>query len=150
MTARKLSLLLAVSLFFSGSALTAQISEPSAKTAAPTTTKGSTMRYGLSGKLVAKPGQRDALIPLLLRGVEELKVVGCDLYVVSISEASPDAVWVTEVWTSREAHQASLTLPSVRQSITEAMPLLTGEFEQVELSVVGGLGVPSSSSSTRQ
>lgn len=102
------------------------------------------MRYGLTGKLVAKPGKRDALIPLLLRGVDELKAVGCDLYVVSISESNPDAVYVTEVWTSKEAHQASLTLPSVREAITEAMPLLTGDFEQVELSVVGGLGVPES------
>lgn len=100
------------------------------------------MRYGLSGKLTTKPGQRDAVVALLLRDVEELKKVGCDLYVVSVSKDHPDAIFVTEVWTSAEAHRASLALPSVKEAIAEAMPLLTGQFESVELSVVGGLGVP--------
>jgi quinol monooxygenase YgiN len=47
------------------------------------------------------------------------------------------------VWESREAHRASLQLPETRQAITEAMPLLTGEFQSIELDVVGGLGLPS-------
>ena len=99
------------------------------------------MRYGLFGKLVTRPGQRDAVVALLLRDVEELRGVGCQLYAVHVSPAHPDAVWVTEVWTSKEAHHASLRLPSVRRAIAEAMPLLTGEFDQVQLSVVGGLGL---------
>jgi quinol monooxygenase YgiN len=100
------------------------------------------MRYGLSGKLITRPGQRDEVVAILLRDVQELEAVGCDLYVISISQDDPDAVWVTEVWASRDTHDASLQLPTVRQAIAEAMPMLTGEFEQVELSVVGGLGVP--------
>jgi quinol monooxygenase YgiN len=106
------------------------------------TSERSTMRYGLSGKMVTKPGQRDAVVAILLRDVDEMKAVGCDLYVVSVSKDHPDAIYITEVWVSKEAHGASLKLPSVKQAIAEAMPMLTGEFESVELSVVGGLGVP--------
>ena len=100
------------------------------------------MRFGLYAKLVAKPGERDALVGLLLRGQGELRDAGCDLYVVNVSPENPDVVWVTEVWASREAHRASLQLPATKQAIAEAMPLLTGEFDQIELSVVGGLGLP--------
>ena len=100
------------------------------------------MRYGLHGRLTAKPGKRDEVVNLLLRDVEELRDAGCDLYMVSLAPDQPDVVLVTEVWTSREAHRASLQLPSVKAAIAEAMPLLTGEFGGEELTVVGGLGVP--------
>lgn len=105
------------------------------------------MRYGLHGRLTAKPGKRDEVVGLLLRDVEELRGVGCDLYMVSLAPDQPDVVLVTEVWTSREAHRASLQLPSVKAAIAEAMPLLTGEFGGQELQVVGGLGVPERSES---
>jgi quinol monooxygenase YgiN len=100
------------------------------------------MRFGLYSKLVARPGQRDALVAILLRDTDALKAHDCDLYVVNVSPQSEDVVWVTEVWATREAHRASLQLPETRQAIAEAMPLLTGEFESIELSVVGGLGLP--------
>lgn len=106
------------------------------------TEKGVAMRYGYTGKMMTQPGQRDAVVAILLRDVEKLKEAGCDLYVVSVSAAHPDAVFVNEVWVSREAHRASLKLSSVQQAIAEARPMLTGQFESVELSVVGGLGVP--------
>jgi quinol monooxygenase YgiN len=105
------------------------------------------MRYGLYAKLVARPGLRDALVSILLRDLSGLRALGCELYVVNLAENDPDAVWVTEVWASRDAHRASLTVPAVKQAIAEAMPLLTGEFEQVELTVVGGLGVSAEPSS---
>ncbi len=28
----------------------------------------------------------------------------CELYIVNVSAAEPDAVWVTEVWSSQAAH----------------------------------------------
>ncbi len=100
------------------------------------------MRYGLFVKLVAKPGQRDAVVALLLRGVEEMREIGCELYVVNTSPDHPDAIYVMEVWTSKDAHHGSLELPAVKQAIAEAMPLLTGEFESTQLDVAGGLGLP--------
>lgn len=105
------------------------------------------MRYGMNVRLTTRPGHRDAVVAILLRGVDEMKAIGCDLYVVGVSPEHPDAIWVTEVWESAEAHRASLQLPATREAIAEAMPMLTGEFQSVELSVVGGLGVPSGLSS---
>lgn len=100
------------------------------------------MRFGLYSRLVARPGQRDQLTAILLRGVEGLRAHGCDLYVINHAPQDPNVVWVTEVWASRDAHRASLQLPETRQAIAEAMPMLTGEFESIELAVVGGLGLP--------
>ena len=100
------------------------------------------MRYGIFVKMTARPGKRDAVVAILLRDVEKANTVGCDLYVVNLAPDSPDVIWVTEVWTSREAHRASLQLPSVKQAIAEAMPMLTGDFKQIEVDVVGGLGLP--------
>jgi quinol monooxygenase YgiN len=105
------------------------------------------MQFGMYAKLVARPGQREALTAILLRGVEGMRAHGCHLYVVNHPADNADAVWVTEVWESREAHAASLQLPETRAAIGEAMPLLTGEFESIELDVVGGLGVPGPASS---
>lgn len=99
------------------------------------------MPFGLYGKLVTQPDKRDAVVDILLRDVDTLKEVGCLAYIVNLAEEDANAVWVTEIWESPEAHQASLELPSVKEAIAEAMPLLTGEFEQVRLSVVGGLGL---------
>ena len=104
------------------------------------------MRFGMYARLVARPGQRDALTAILLRGVEGMRAHGCELYVVNHAADHADAVWVTEVWVSKEAHAASLQLPETRQAIAEAMPLLTGEFQSIELDVVGGLGLSGSAS----
>ncbi|HEU0298719.1 MAG TPA: putative quinol monooxygenase [Longimicrobium sp.] len=99
------------------------------------------MRFGLFAKLVARPGQSDAVAALLLRGVEEIREIGCELYVVNTSPDHPDAIYVMEVWTSKEAHHGSLQLPAVKEAIAQAMPLLTGEFESTRLDVAGGLGL---------
>jgi quinol monooxygenase YgiN len=110
----------------------------------------SSMRYGRFGKMTTRPGKRDAVVAILLRDIEKAKAVGCDLYVVNMAPDNPDDIWVTEVWTSRESHRASLQLPSVKQAIAEAMPMLTGEFQQIEVDVVGGLGLPARTDPAKQ
>jgi quinol monooxygenase YgiN len=99
------------------------------------------MRYGLTVMMGVREGRRDAVVEILMRDVESARALGCDLYLVGISDERPDAVFVTEVWASREAHRASLQDPAVQAAIAEAMPMLTGEFQQTEMSVVGGLGL---------
>jgi hypothetical protein len=49
-------------------------------------------------------------------------------------------IWVSEVWSSKEAHDASLQLPETKVAISKAMPMLTGEFSGQEVTIVGGLG----------
>ena len=97
-------------------------------------------RYGLFGKLQAHPGQGDALAGLLL-GSGNANMPGCELYVINRSPEDPDAIWVYEVWESKEAHAASLQLESVRDTIQLAMPLIAGFSDRVELLPVGGQGL---------
>jgi len=97
--------------------------------------------YGLQGTVVAKPGQRDALLALLLEASRGAPMPGCRLYVVSEVAAEPDAIAITEVWDDREAHQASLQLERVRGLITQARPLIASMEAPVELRPVGGQGL---------
>jgi len=99
-------------------------------------------RYGLFGKMGVKPGMRDRVAEILLRDVDKLKAIGCQAYIVTLDPKDANSIWVMEVWESEAAHDASLKLPSVQQAIKEAMPMLTGEFSQMKLDVMGGLGLP--------
>lgn len=100
------------------------------------------MTYGLVTKFLALPGERNALIDLLLAAARQLDTdPGCVHYVVATS-AEPEAVWVTEVWTDRAAHDASLESAGARALIERARPLIAGVAEQTPLAVLGGAGLP--------
>jgi quinol monooxygenase YgiN len=95
--------------------------------------------YGLIGKMIAATDQRDALIEIVLEGVDGMP--GCLSYVVARDAANPDAIWITEVWDSKASHAASLSLPTVQASILKAMPLIAGFEESIETEPVGGAGI---------
>ena len=95
--------------------------------------------YGLIGKMKAVPGQRDALISILLEGVSAMP--GCLSYVVAKDPADADAIWVTEVWDSQESHKSSLSLPSVRDAIARGKPLIAAFDQFIETTPVGGHGL---------
>ena len=95
--------------------------------------------YGLIGKIKSIAGQRDVLMAILLDGLVDMP--GCLSYIVAADPTDPDAIWVTEVWESREHHQASLTLPSVQQAISQGRPLIAGFGERFETIPVGGHGL---------
>jgi quinol monooxygenase YgiN len=95
--------------------------------------------YGLIGKITAVPGQRDALISILLEGTADMP--GCLSYIIARDTADPDALWITEVWDSQESHQASLTLPTVQEAIAQGRPLIAGFGERFVTEPVGGQGL---------
>lgn len=95
--------------------------------------------YGIIGKLVAVPGKCNELIAILIRGTKEMP--GCLSYVVARDMNDPEAIWVTEVWESRESHQASLSLPSVQDAINLGKPLIAGFGERFETNPIGGNGL---------
>ena len=95
--------------------------------------------YGLIGKMRAVAGQRDALIAILLDGVSGMP--GCLSYVVARDPADAEAIWVTEVWDSRASHEASLSLPSVKDAIGRGKPLIAGFDQHIETVPVGGHGI---------
>ncbi len=95
--------------------------------------------YGLLGKIIAKPGQRDALIEILLEGTTDMP--GCLSYIISKDSEDEDIIWVTEVWDNKESHKASLSLPPVQEAISQGKPLIEKFGKQIELEPVGGHGL---------
>ena len=95
--------------------------------------------YGLIGKMTATAGQRDELASALLTGTEAMP--GCLSYVIAVDPSDPDALWITEVWDSKESHAASLTLPSVKAAIVKGRPLIAGFSNRVETTPLGGHGL---------
>jgi quinol monooxygenase YgiN len=99
------------------------------------------MSYGYIGSMRARDGRRDAVFAVLTGGADGLRAAGCRLYAVGLSATDENMIWVTEIWESRQHHEASLQLPETKAAIAQAMPMLTGEFTGQELTIVGGLGV---------
>ena len=100
-------------------------------------------KYGLHGKLIAAPGKRDEFISIMLESTKIIsKAKGCLIYLISIDEHDPDALWFTEVWESKEDHDNSLKMDSVRAVISQAMPLIGAPPQKgQELIVLGGVGI---------
>ena len=99
-------------------------------------------KYGLYGKLQAKTGKGKELEELLLKAATQIgNVKGSRLYVVAKTADNPDAVYVIEVWDSKEDHDNSLKIPAVRELIAQAMPILDGKPEGTTLEVLGGKGL---------
>lgn len=97
--------------------------------------------FGLIGKMRAQPGKRDELLDILLGSTDAMP--GCLSYVIARDPADADAIWVTEVWDSRDSHKASLQLPAVQAAIKQAMPLIAGFDTSIETEPVGGFGLAS-------
>ena len=106
----------------------------------PTTKKETPSMYGLIGKMRATPGQRNALIAILLEGTAAMP--GCLSYIIAKDAQDADAIWITETWTTQESHKASLTLPAVQAAIKQGRPLIAGFGERFETEPVGGQGLP--------
>ena len=98
--------------------------------------------YGMHGRIHALPGKGDDLEAILLAAADGLRGdPDCLLYVVFRDDADPDAVCVSEAWTSQDAHDASLEQESVKAQLASAMPLLAGRPDATELRPVGGKGL---------
>jgi quinol monooxygenase YgiN len=95
--------------------------------------------YGLIGKMIAAPGKRDELISILLEGVARMP--GCLSYIVAKDTGDANAIWITEAWDSQASHDASLSLPSVKEAIAKGRPLIAGFSDRVVTTPVGGPGL---------
>jgi quinol monooxygenase YgiN len=95
----------------------------------------------MHGYFKAQPGQGEALAAILLEAADALRADdSCLLYVVSRGEDA-DTIWVSEAWTDREAHDASLRAPGVPETIARARPLIAGMDGRAEFTPLGGKGV---------
>src|SRR5215216_5766793 len=98
--------------------------------------------FGMHGRFKAQPGQGAAPAGMLLEAAEALRADHrCLLYVVSQDLEQADMIWVTEAWTDREAHDASLRAPGTPEMIARARPLIAGMEGRAEFTPLGGKGV---------
>ena len=95
--------------------------------------------YGLIGQITAIDNKRDELMALLLEGTKNMP--GCLSYVIAKDNEDDNAIWITEVWESRESHAASLNLPAVQEAIGRGKPLIAGFGQRLETEPVGGPGI---------
>jgi quinol monooxygenase YgiN len=103
--------------------------------------QGASAMYGLIAKLTATPGKRDELIKILQEGTRNMP--GCRSYILAKDAADENVIWVTEIWDNAASHDASLSLPAVKDSIAQGKPLI-GAFEKVAVTnPVAGVGLPS-------
>jgi len=66
---------------------------------------------------------------------------GCLSYIVTQDPADVDAICITEVWDSKESHDASLSLPSVREAVAKGRPLIAGMDPATVTTPIGGHGL---------
>jgi quinol monooxygenase YgiN len=96
--------------------------------------------YGTIGKMTTAAGKPAEVLSLLLQAVKEMP--GCLSYVVAQDSTDENGIWITEVWDSKDSHDASLSLPEVKKAIAAARPMIAGFSNQAITTPVGGHGLP--------
>jgi quinol monooxygenase YgiN len=98
--------------------------------------------FSMVGNLTTTPENRDKLINILLQAAALMDdQQRCKFYIINKDRDDAGKVWVMELWDSKDAHDAALTLPEVRALIGQAMPLLVGQPSGASLDVMGGKGL---------
>ena len=95
--------------------------------------------YGLIGKMTAAPGKRDELGSILLEGAATMP--GCLSYIVAKDTSDANAIWITEAWESKASHDASLSIPSVKEAVAKGRPLIASFSDRVVTMPIGGMGL---------
>lgn len=95
--------------------------------------------YGLIGKMTAADGKRDELVAILVKSVGNMP--GCLSYIVATDTTDASAIWITEAWDSQASHDASLSLPAVKEAIAKGRPLIAGFGDRAVTTPVGGHGL---------
>jgi len=100
-------------------------------------------KYLLHGKLTAKEDSSEKLTSILLEASKMVsKAKGCILYVVGKDRNDKNAVWITEIWDSKEDHDNSLKMEGVKELISQAIPIIEGQPQKgQELQILGGKGI---------
>jgi mannose-6-phosphate isomerase-like protein (cupin superfamily)/quinol monooxygenase YgiN len=97
-------------------------------------------KVGRYVKATAKPGQAEALAERLLKVAEQLRASpGCELYLINRAPDDPEAVWVTEVWSSQSELDGAPAAAD-KEQMREVLELTDGEFERIDVTPLGGVG----------
>lgn len=92
--------------------------------------------YGLIGEIKATPG-KGAELAAILQESSASGMPGNLAYLVALSVEDPDSIWVSEVWTSKQAHDDSIKLPAVQAAIAKARAMIAGFGTRIETRPLG-------------
>src|SRR5215469_3069344 len=96
--------------------------------------------WGMIAKITLLPGRREEMIEILKESAADMP--GCLSYVVAKDAADENTIWVTEVWDSMDSHDASLSLPAVKNAIPRGKAIVSN-FQRIAVtSPVWGAGLP--------
>jgi len=96
--------------------------------------------WGMIAKITVVPGKGDEMLAILKESAADMP--GCLSYVVAKDATDENTIWVTEVWDSMASHEASLSLPSVKNAIPRGKAIVSN-FEKIAVtSPVWGAGLP--------
>lgn len=98
------------------------------------------IQHGFHATITAHPGQGDALVALLL-GAPSLSLDDCLVFLVSRSASNPDLVFVTEGWSSQDAHGQFFSSAAAQAFIAQLAPLVAGESVYVDAVPLGGKAI---------
>ena len=97
-------------------------------------------------RLVAQPGQREALVEQLLGSLSDQlgSAEACEMFLVSRSRDDENVVWVTELWSSQDAHDGLFSNNRLNNEVTRIQLGYLAEPADLVLriysDVVGGFG----------
>lgn len=104
-------------------------------------------KFSLFGKFLVQEEERDTMVKILLEAADSMKNLDeCEIYLVNTTESEPNSVYVYEVWSNEDAHQASLALEETQTLIRKAKTIITGIERISSLNTMGGKGLSSSAS----
>jgi heme-degrading monooxygenase HmoA len=80
------------------------------------------------GRLTAQPGQREVLVERF-RDVLRIGIPGLEWCSINTVRDDPDAIWVTQIWTDKAAHDIGTRSDIVVSATHRVMALVTGSPE---------------------
>jgi quinol monooxygenase YgiN len=97
--------------------------------------------WGFIAKITLLPAKRDEMIGILKESAADMP--GCLSYIVAKDATDENTIWVTEVWDSLSSHDASLSLPAVKNAMPRGKALVSN-FEKIAVTspAVWGAGLP--------
>ena len=96
--------------------------------------------WGMIAKINLLAGRRDEMVEILKESAVDMP--GCLSYVVAKDAADENTIWVTEVWDSLASHDASLSLPAVKNAIPRGKAIVSNFQRIVVTNPVWGAGLP--------
>ena len=85
-------------------------------------------RFSVHGRITAQPGRRAALIERF-REVLDIALPGLEWCSISTVLDDPDAIWMTQIWTDKAAHDAGTRSSIVAAATERAMALVAAPLE---------------------